>query len=248
MQDAFPRFKCKVKLLLVDDKKWVRETYSGAIMRLQNFENFEITEILEAKDSDETLETIEKTPPDLILLDNQLKQESNAPSAMDGEHLCKAIREKGVKCPIIIFSGAWTSSDHKVGGLEAGAIDYHEKDESIHTLLAKIERYLEEYEKSEDVVYKIGQWRFKPSENWIMLPDSRRCSLTRKESGILKYLYRARGAAVEKRVLLNEIWSYNERVETHTLETHIYRLRKKLDDDKNPNFILTATGGYRLMI
>ena len=247
MQETFSRFKCKVKLLLVDNSKQVRETYSGAIMRLQNFANFEITDILEAKDSDTALELIDNTPPDFILLDNQLKQKNSTPSALDGEELCRAIREKGVKCPVIIFSGAWTSSDHKVGGLGAGAIDYHEKDESIHTLLAKIERYLTAYERSEDAVYRIGPWIFKPSENWIKLPESRRCGLTGKESGILKFLYRARGAVVEKKVLLNEVWSYNERVETHTLETHIYRLRKKLYDDKNPRYILTAAGGYRLM-
>ena len=247
MQEALSRFKCKVRLLLVDNSRQVRETYSGAIMRLQNFANFQIVDIIDAKDSDTALELIEKTPPDFILLDNQLKRRDGPASAMDGEELCRAIREKGVKCPVIIFSGAWTSSDHKVRGLEAGAIDYHEKDESVHTLLAKIERYLEEHEKSEDAVYQIGPWIFKPSENWIKLPESRRCGLTGKESGILKCLYRARGAVVEKKVLLNEVWSYNERVETHTLETHIYRLRKKLYDDKNPRHILTATGGYRLM-
>jgi DNA-binding response OmpR family regulator len=71
--------------------------------------------------------------------------------------------------------------------------------------------------------------------------------LTDKECSILKYLYRAGGKAVPRQVLLNEVWGYNGAVSTHTLETHIYRLRQKLEaDPSHPRLLLTENGGYKL--
>jgi DNA-binding response OmpR family regulator len=71
--------------------------------------------------------------------------------------------------------------------------------------------------------------------------------LTDKESNILKFLYRAGGKPVPRQILLNEVWGYNSAVTTHTLETHIYRLRQKIEPDPtNARLLLTEGGGYRL--
>jgi DNA-binding response OmpR family regulator len=76
---------------------------------------------------------------------------------------------------------------------------------------------------------------------------NRRIRLTEKEAAILKFLYRAGTRAVARQVLLNEVWGYNAAVTTHTLETHIYRLRQKIEPDPaNARLLVTEGGGYRL--
>jgi DNA-binding response OmpR family regulator len=75
-----------------------------------------------------------------------------------------------------------------------------------------------------------------------------RIRLTEKEAAILKFLYRAGARAVARQVLLNEVWGYNAGVSTHTLETHIYRLRQKIEPDPtNVRLLITEGGGYRLV-
>jgi DNA-binding response OmpR family regulator len=74
-----------------------------------------------------------------------------------------------------------------------------------------------------------------------------RIRLTDKETAILKFLYRAAGKPVARQVLLNEVWGYNAAVTTHTLETHVYRLRQKIEaDPASSRLLLTEGGGYRL--
>ena len=76
---------------------------------------------------------------------------------------------------------------------------------------------------------------------------NRKLQLTDKEAAILRYLYRAGGKTVLRQVLLNEVWGYNSAMTTHTLETHIYRLRQKIElDPSKPQLLLTESGGYRL--
>ena len=81
----------------------------------------------------------------------------------------------------------------------------------------------------------------------LVTEDGRKVRLTEKETNILKYLYRAQGKPVARDELLSEVWGYNATVTTHTLETHIYRLRQKVEPDPaNARLLLTDAGGYRL--
>ena len=76
----------------------------------------------------------------------------------------------------------------------------------------------------------------------------KRVRLTEKETNILKFLYRAQSGVVARDVLLHEVWGYNAGVTTHTLETHIYRLRQKIEPDpSNARLLVTESGGYRLV-
>ena len=82
---------------------------------------------------------------------------------------------------------------------------------------------------------------------WILRPTGRRIHLTEKETAILRYLYRA-GETVPRETLLQEVWGYNSGVTTHTLETHIYRLRQKIEKDAAaPAILVTEAGGYKLV-
>ena len=165
----------------------------------------------------------------------------------DGRDLCTELRRTGVKVPIIMLTGADAEHD-VVRGLDSGANDYIAKPFRIMELIARLRAQLRVFDNSEAAVFVIGPYTFRPSAK--MLQDTqrnRRIRLTEKECAILKFLYRAGGRPVGRQILLNEVWGYNAAVTTHTLETHIYRLRQKIEPDPaTASLLLTEGGGYRL--
>jgi len=165
----------------------------------------------------------------------------------DGRDLCARLRRNGVKMPIIILTGSDEESD-VVRGLDSGANDYIAKPFRLAELLARLRAQLRIFENSEDAVFSIGPYTFRPAAKLLQEPQrNRRIRLTEKEAAILKFLYRAGTRPVARQVLLNEVWGYNAAVTTHTLETHIYRLRQKIEPDPaNARLLLTEGGGYRL--
>jgi DNA-binding response OmpR family regulator len=165
----------------------------------------------------------------------------------DGRDFCVRLRRKGVKLPIIMLTGSDEEAD-VVRGLEAGANDYVAKPFRLAELLARLRAQMRLFENSEDAVFTIGPYTFRPSAKLLQEPvRSRRIRLTEKEAAILKFLYRAGARPVARQILLNEVWGYNAAVTTHTLETHIYRLRQKIEPDpSNARLLVTEGGGYRL--
>jgi DNA-binding response OmpR family regulator len=165
----------------------------------------------------------------------------------DGRDLCKRLREGGLKLPIIMLTGVGEEND-VVRGLDSGANDYIAKPFRMGELLARLRAQLRIFENSEDAVFIIGPYVFRPSAKQLQDPArNKRIRLTEKEASILKFLYRNSTAPVPRQVLLNEVWGYNAAVTTHTLETHIYRLRQKIEPDPNNlKLLLTESGGYRL--
>ena len=165
----------------------------------------------------------------------------------DGRDLCAKLRRHGIKVPIIMLTGSDEESD-VVRGLDAGANDYVAKPFRMAELLARLRAQLRMFENSEDAVFVIGPYTFRPAAKLLQdAARNRRVRLTEKEAAILKFLYRAGARPVGRQVLLNEVWGYNANVTTHTLETHIYRLRQKIEvDPTNARLLLTEGGGYRL--
>jgi DNA-binding response OmpR family regulator len=177
---------------------------------------------------------------DAILLDIGL------PDA-DGRDFCARLRRDGQRMPIIMLTGQGAEADI-VRGLDAGANDYIAKPFRLPELLARIRAQLRVFDNSEDAVFTIGPYTFRPSAKLLLeTVRNRKVRLTDKESAILKFLYRAGGRAVPRQILLNEVWGYNSAVATHTLETHVYRLRQKIEPDpSNSRLLLTQSGGYKL--
>ena len=166
---------------------------------------------------------------------------------MDGREACKLLRKSGFKSPIIMLTGQASDSD-VVLGLDSGANDYVTKPFKFAVLLARIRAQLRQHEQSEDAVFTIGPYTFKPASKMLVDEKGSRIRLTEKEASILKYLYRAGEKVVTRDVLLHEVWGYNANVTTHTLETHIYRLRQKIEKDpSNAELLVTETGGYKLV-
>ena len=177
--------------------------------------------------------------PDLVLLDVDLPD-------IDGREVCRRLRLAGVGAPIIMLTGQTSDSD-TIAGLDSGANDYVSKPFKFAVLMARIRAQLRSHEQSEDAVFRLGPYEFRPAAKILIDEKQKKIRLTEKETSILKYLYRAGENPVPRDELLAEVWGYNAGVTTHTLETHVYRLRQKIEPDPtNASILLTETGGYRL--
>lgn len=223
------------KILLVDDDEVLRQSLSE---QLQLHEEFATTV---AGTAAEALERAQSDYFDILLLDVGLPD-------MDGREACRLLRRNGVKVPIIMLTGADTDAD-TILGLDAGANDYITKPFRLGVLLARLRAQLRQHEQSEDAVFAIGPYTFQPSGKILIDDDSKKkVRLTEKETSILKYLYRSGDKVVDRETLLGEVWGYNAGVTTHTLETHVYRLRQKIENDpSNAELLVTEPGGYRLV-
>lgn len=164
----------------------------------------------------------------------------------DGRALCRKLREEGITCPIILLTAKDSDAD-MIEGFESGANDYVAKPFRFAVLMARIHAHLRSHEQSDEAVYRIGPYTFRPSAKILLDVDGKKIRLTEKETNILKFLYRS-GETVARETLLHEVWGYNPAVTTHTLETHIYRLRQKIEENPGQAQILvTESGGYRLV-
>ena len=164
----------------------------------------------------------------------------------DGRELCRDFRAQGVTCPILLLTAADTDAD-AIAGLKSGANDYVTKPFRFAVLMARVHAHLRSHGRSEEAMYRIGPYTFRPSAKLLLDSGARKIRQTEKETNILKYLNRC-GDTVPRETLLHEVWGYNPAVTTHTLETHIYRLRQKIE--QNPGearILITESGGYRLM-
>ena len=138
--------------------------------------------------------------------------------------------------------------DDRVAGLDLGADDYVTKPFAFKELLARVRAQRRQHEASEDAVFSVGPYSFRPGSKMLTGANARKVRLTEKETAILRFLYRAGQMPVSRETLLQEVWGYNSGVTTHTLETHIYRLRQKIEKDAaNPEILDTEAGGYKLV-
>ena len=221
-------------ILIIDDDEDLRDSLTDQLALHQEFS------MLSADTASHGMETAKSERVDLILLDVGLPD-------MDGRECCKLLRRNGYKSPIIMLTGQDSDAD-LILGLESGANDYVTKPFRFAVLLARIRAQLRQHEQSEDAVFTIGPYTFRPAAKTLVDDNGSKIRLTEKETSILKYLYRSGEKVVTRDILLHEVWGYNAGVTTHTLETHIYRLRQKIErDPSNAELLLTETGGYKLV-
>ena len=221
-------------ILLVDDDADLRETL---VEQLGLYDEF----ILRSADcAAKSLKMLREEQIDLLIMDVGLPD-------MDGREAVKIARKNGYKAPIIMLTGHDTDSD-TILGLEAGANDYVTKPFRFAVLLARIRSQLRQHEQSEDATFNVGPYVFKPGQKLFHTADGQKIRLTEKEASIIRYLYRAGQKVVTRDMLLEEVWGYNSGVTTHTLETHVYRLRQKIEEDpSNARILVTENGGYKLV-
>ncbi len=222
------------KILIVDDDEDLRDSLKDQLELHDEFD------VVIADSATTGMDAAKSEHHDLVLFDVGLPD-------MDGREAVKLLRKAGINSPIIILTGNDSEAD-QILGLDAGANDYVTKPFKFAVLLARIRAQLRQHEQSEDAVFTIGPYTFKPASKILVNSDESKIRLTEKETSILKYLYRSGEKVVTRDVLLHEVWGYNAGVTTHTLETHIYRLRQKIEKDpSNAELLVTEAGGYKLV-
>jgi DNA-binding response OmpR family regulator len=221
-------------ILLVDDDDGLREQLKEQLALHEEFS------VSSAATATKGIEAVKAQRFDLLVMDVNLPD-------MDGREAVKLMRKMGFKSPVIMLTGNDSEAD-MILGPDSGANDYVTKPFKFAVLLARIRAQLRQHEQSEDAVFTIGRFTFKPASKLLVDEKGGKVRLTEKETSILKYLYRAGEKLVTRDTLLQEVWGYNSGVTTHTLETHIYRLRQKIErDPSNSELLVTEPGGYKLV-
>jgi DNA-binding response OmpR family regulator len=225
----------KRKILLVDDDDALRESLAE---QLELYEEFKV---VQASRAQQAIDLVKTDNYDGMVLDVGLPD-------MDGRDCCRLLRRGGFKAPIIMLTGAATDAD-TILGLDAGASDYIAKPFRLNVLLARLRAQMRQHHATDEAIVTIGPFTFQPSTKTLTGSGDKKLRLTEKEAGIIKNLYKAQGRVVPREVLLNDVWGYNAGVTTHTLETHVYRLRQKLEKELSAaDLIVTEGGGYRLVV
>ncbi len=231
------------RILLADDDVALRQSVAEQLPLLDE------VEIVEAGTAADALAAVLDGMPAAAVVGSSLPD-------LDGPGLCRRLRDAGMEGPVILLTRAGDEAG-AVAGLEAGASETLARPFRLGTLVSRL-RALQEAAARRASAHggaplSIGPYRFRPAAKLLEMPeDGRRVRLTEKEAAILDYLHRARSGSgsgvVGREELLGEVWGYSAGVTTHTLETHIYRLRQKIETDPaNATILVTEPGGYRLV-
>jgi DNA-binding response OmpR family regulator len=222
------------KILIADDDDDLRGELVEQLAVHAEFQPFH------APTATAALAVARQEAPDLVIMDVGLPD-------MDGREAVKQLRREGFKNPIIMLTGHDSEAD-TLDGLESGANDYVTKPFRFSILLARMRVHLRQHEASDDASFRIGPFTFQPGSKHLINEKGGKLRLTEKETAILRFLYRAGQTVVTREVLLKEVWGYKSNVTTHTLETHIYRLRQKIEHDPaKSQLLITEAGGYKLV-
>ena len=221
------------RLLIVDDDAYLRTSLRQQFVA-EGFHN-----IFDVGSATGLNTALKEANPDLILLDIQMPDGN-------GVEICKRLRREGFDKPIVMLTVKNAESDI-IEGLEAGANDYVTKPLRMGELLARIHTQLRQFKASDDARFELADLNFVPANKMLhKMECGRMQALTEKETTILKFLYRAFPESVTKDELLTEVWGLQNGLTTHTLETHIYRLRQKIGRLTKTPIVITTENGYRL--
>ena len=222
-----------IKIITIEDDQHLLETLVDQLSQEDEFEVFGAPNLAEGRG------LITHHDPNLVLLDVMLPDG-------DGRDMCRWIRDQGFVMPILMLTGQDSEAD-TIDGLEAGANDYIAKPLRLGELLARIRTHLRQYQNQENACIKIGAFHFIQGRKILSHRETgETLNLTEKESAIIKYLLKKIGTVTPKAELLEEVWGYGDQISTHTLETHIYRLRQKINYIDDQPFVVTKENGYQL--
>jgi DNA-binding response OmpR family regulator len=226
----------KRSVLLVEDHAAVREMLVDYLAGQHGFA------IIVARTLDEADKIIDDPEQrlDAVLLDIGMPDG-------DGRDFCARLRRQGHKMPVIMLTGRNGEADI-VRGLDLGANDYVAKPFRLNELLARLRAQLRIFDSSDSAIFSVGPYTFQPGKMLLQDPiRNRRIVLTRREAALLRALHLSDDRAATRDDLSHEVWGRNSAATTHTLETHIYRLRQKMEPNpRKPVLLVSEGGGYRL--
>lgn len=219
------------RILIVEDDP-------SLIFGLEKNLSFEGYDVLVACDGEEGLRMAIESSPALIVLDIMLPK-------VNGFEICKTLRDRGFKVPVIFLSAKSQEVD-KVTGLDLGGDDYLTKPFSVRELLARIKTILRRVDEKKEETIETGPIRVDRAGHTVYR-RGKAVSLTSKEFRLLEYLLERRGRVLARDEILNHVWGYQYQGTTRTIDNFINRLRQKIGDDiREPKYILTVRGvGYK---
>ena len=224
------------KILIVDDQE---ELLSGLAVNFRR----EGYAVLTARNGEAAIGLASREAPDLIVLDVMMP-------GMSGFDVCRELRRRGIETPIIMLTARGEEID-RVVGLEVGADDYLTKPFSLRELLARVRARLRR--RPPAPTGTLGRYRLGEVEiDFERLRAERRgrvLEMSAKEFDLLELLVRRRGEVLTRDEILRQVWGYDDPPATRTVDTHILKLRQKIEEDPgNPAYILTVYGeGYRFV-
>jgi len=225
----------EIKIALVEDDENLRFLVAE---RLQT----EGYKVFEAANGDEAEQMILAEQPDIVLLDWMLP-------GKQGSEVCESIREKGFENLIIMMTAKAQDID-KIEAYNFGVSDYVTKPYNMDVLVALIDNKIKfslNSEKSES--YKFANMEHQPNTH-TLVKDGKKIELTILENRILLYFLKNKNKVINREELMMEVWGYNADVNTRTLDMHIVRLRKKIEDNPDsPKYLQTVRGiGYKFAL
>jgi DNA-binding response OmpR family regulator len=223
-------------IMIVDDDADIRETLADYLAGEHGF----TLSLAETLDEADTVINAKDGCVDAVILDVDLPDG-------DGRDFCAKLRRLGHVMPVIMLTGRNAEVD-TVCGLDSGANDYVAKPFRLNELLARLRAQWRIFDSGEHAAYQLGPYTFRPFKKLLHDPiNNRHIPLNSKEVGILKFLFHSDAPSTTRQTILQEVWGYNAAAITSTLETHVYRLRQKMEPDpKRPTLLVTVDGGYRL--
>ena len=221
------------KLLLVEDDEYVRAALA------EQFEEIGEFNVIEAENGRTAMEISKESELHVAVLDVGLPD-------IDGRTLCRSMRRSGMAFPIIMATAYKTDSE-KITGLEAGASDYVTKPYVFSILLARVRAQVNQRKLHENAELAIGPYRFNPMLGTLTRAKGDKIRLTDVEARMLRRIHLGGGKAVSRETLLNEVLGYSRDSSTHTIQSHIHRIRQKIEaDPANCTILVTVGNGYRI--
>lgn len=228
------------KILIIEDDSAVRLGLSSTFEE----EGFPV---VSAESAESGLREIEAAKPDIIVLDVMLP-------GMSGFEFLKKLRDKDILIPVLMLTARADATD-KILGLELGADDYVTKPFNPREILARVKALIRRsrYSGGRDAEGLLKEFRFGDVEvnfdRHEIHKKGQPVQLSHREFRLLEYLIENRGRLITRDRLLEDVWEYDSFLTTRTVDNHILRLRKKIEDEPDsPRFILTIRGyGYKFV-
>jgi DNA-binding response OmpR family regulator len=192
-----------------------------------------------AGSADEALRQLAENHHTAVVVDTPLPD-------LDEAAFCRQARRQGARMPMILLGSDGDAA--MILALEAGAIDYLAKPIRANVLMARLRAHLRQYEQCEAASIPMGRFVLHVADKRLLdMTSGTAIRLTARETDLLKYLHRAGDRAVSQARLLTDVWGYHAGVDTHTVQTHVHRLRRKIGDDRHSAKLIVTDGhGYRL--
>jgi DNA-binding response OmpR family regulator len=224
------------QVLVIEDELQMRAMLADNLA----FEGYRVT----AVDSGEAgLAEMERNSFALVLMDVMLP-------GISGFDVCRQLRGRGARVPIIMLTALTTERD-RVDGLDVGADDYVSKPFSVRELLARVRAQVrrDDWHANSGEEFSFGDVTVRPRQR-LVLRKGRRIALSAREFELLRYLAAHRNEVVSREQLLRDVWGYHQLSVTRTVDNYIAKLRTELEPKPHePRYIITVHGsGYQLLL